>query len=65
MVPHCEKVPIVVGTQPALISRILAQKLQSENEHREERKGRRFYPPFTEEKLEWHKDISLLLKSTN
>jgi len=65
VVPHCEQIPIVVGTKPTFINRVLALKnLQSEHEHIEERKGRTVYSSITEEKLECrnmkaqiHKDI--------
>lgn len=41
VVPHCEHIPIVVGTKPTFINRILVLKnLQSEHEHIEERRGK-------------------------
>lgn len=65
VVPHCEHIPIVVGTKPTFINRILVLKnLQSEHEHIEERKGRVAYSSFIQEKVQCrnmktviHKDI--------
>lgn len=44
VVPHCEQIPIVVGTKPTFINRILALKnLLSEHGHRERKKHCLFF----------------------